>query len=149
MDGDTRLVNGENVQEGRLEICINNAWGTVCQRGFSSDEANVVCRDLGLLNGTLLSFNLVSFIKILLYFSENSIEIPQVFINAFYGEGTGPIFLDRLACTGNEANLLMCTIGRDLGITDCTHAMDVSVSCPGMKLVYNIFNLYSIIYLMC
>ena len=53
MDGAIRLMNGSNTQEGRLEICVNNAWGTVCQRGFSSDEANVVCRDLGLLNGTL------------------------------------------------------------------------------------------------
>ena len=53
MDGTIRLMNGLSNQEGRLELCINNAWGTVCQEGFSSDEANVVCRHLGLFNGML------------------------------------------------------------------------------------------------
>lgn len=55
VEGATRLLNGSNRQEGRLEICINNAWGTVCQRGFSSDEAKVVCRGLGLLKGMSLT----------------------------------------------------------------------------------------------
>ena len=51
--GDVRLVNGTNIYglDGRLEICINNAWGTVCSEGFSASEANVVCRQLGLLSG--------------------------------------------------------------------------------------------------
>lgn len=50
--GMVRLVNGSNELEGRLEICINNAWGTVCQQGFSSDDARIVCINLGLLNDT-------------------------------------------------------------------------------------------------
>ena len=48
-DGAMRL-EGNNDLEGRLEICINNAWGTVCREGFSSDEATVVCRSLGFLS---------------------------------------------------------------------------------------------------
>ena len=42
-----RLVDGPNVREGRLEVCLNNAWGTVCNRGFSDDEAVVVCVEQG------------------------------------------------------------------------------------------------------
>ena len=34
--------------EGRVEICINNAWGTVCDNKFSSEDAQVVCRQLHL-----------------------------------------------------------------------------------------------------
>ena len=48
-DGTLRLVEGTNPAEGRVEICINNAWGTVCDEGFTKEEALVVCRQLGKL----------------------------------------------------------------------------------------------------
>ena len=47
VDGDTRLVDGTNPLEGRVEICFNDAWGTVCDNAFSSADAEVVCRALG------------------------------------------------------------------------------------------------------
>ena len=57
-DGTVRLVNGEYETEGRLEICVNGKWGTVCNDywkyyygrdvyGFDHDAATVVCRQLG------------------------------------------------------------------------------------------------------
>ena len=51
LDGAVRLRNGTNELEGRLEVCINNAWGTVCEDEFSSDEATIVCSNLGFDNG--------------------------------------------------------------------------------------------------
>lgn len=51
LDGAVRLRNGNNDLEGRLEICINNAWGTVCEDEFTSDEARIVCSNLGFDNG--------------------------------------------------------------------------------------------------
>ena len=48
-DGELRLVGGANSSEGRVEICINRAWGSVCDQGFTKEEAMVVCRQLGLL----------------------------------------------------------------------------------------------------
>ena len=45
-DGEVRLVNGSHSLEGRVEICLNSAWGTVCDERFNEDVATVICRQL-------------------------------------------------------------------------------------------------------
>ena len=42
-----RLVDGSTPYEGRVEICINHAWGTVCDRSWSTADADIVCKQLG------------------------------------------------------------------------------------------------------
>lgn len=49
--------------------------------------------------------------------------------SAFYGEGSGPILLNSLHCSGAEANVLECTFGSDTSL--CSHAQDVGVQCTG------------------
>ena len=50
-DGDLQLVGGITFNQGRLEVCMNGAWGSVCDSDdiFTTDEAIVACRQLGLL----------------------------------------------------------------------------------------------------
>ena len=45
--GDLRLVGGERESEGRVEICVEGFWGTVCDSGWDQREAVVVCRQIG------------------------------------------------------------------------------------------------------
>ena len=45
--GQLRLAGGNIPNEGRVEICMNNVWGTVCDDLWSSTDATVVCRQLG------------------------------------------------------------------------------------------------------
>ena len=47
-DWDLRLVDGDSDNEGRLEICYNNAWSTACGgRQWDEDFTEDVCRELG------------------------------------------------------------------------------------------------------
>ena len=47
-EGNVRLIEGSTALEGRVEVCRNNAWGTVCHSGWGNTDARVVCRQLGL-----------------------------------------------------------------------------------------------------
>jgi deleted-in-malignant-brain-tumors protein 1 len=42
-----RLVSGTSTLEGRVELCSNNQWGTLCDDFFGALEAQVICRQLG------------------------------------------------------------------------------------------------------
>lgn len=48
LTGDIRLQGGGTGTEGRVELCVNNLWGTVCGDSWSTSNAAVVCRQLKL-----------------------------------------------------------------------------------------------------
>ena len=47
IEGEVRLLEGTTPLEGRVEICKNNMWGTVCHTAWTTTDARVVCRQLG------------------------------------------------------------------------------------------------------
>ena len=104
-----RLVGGSSYYEGRVEVNYNGEWGTVCDNGWSYYDANVVCRQLGI--GTY----------------------GYAYSHAYFGQGSGPIWLDDVGCTGSESTLVNCT---HLGINitrSCSHSEDAGVSCYGVQ----------------
>ena len=68
------------------------------------------------------------FSLLLLFTTSGSVALN----NAYFGEGTGPIFLDDAACNlENHTSLIECftSSDRDIGLHNCLHSEDASVIC--------------------
>ena len=60
--GDVRLVDGTNPYEGRVEVCISDQWGTVCDNQWDTTDATTVCKQLG-LSYTGSKFSCITYLK--------------------------------------------------------------------------------------
>ena len=123
--GDVRLVNGTTQYEGRVEVCINGIWGTVCDDSWSSTDATVVCKQLGYAYTG--SKNCI-FHNIIIIFSV--LDGAKSYSNAYFGSGSGQIWLDDVACSSSLTKLLQCS-SSPIGSYSCTHSEDAGVGCEG------------------
>nr|XP_060616109.1 soluble scavenger receptor cysteine-rich domain-containing protein SSC5D-like [Anolis sagrei ordinatus] len=105
---DLRLMNGTSPCSGRVEVFHNDTWGTICDAGWDLQDAQVVCRQLGCG------------------------DAPKALGGAHYGQGSGPVWLESVNCTGEEASLKECQKG-GWGAHSCSHNQDASVECSEMK----------------
>ena len=55
--GDVQLVGGTFPAEGTVELCDDNIWGTVCDTLWTSNDAKVVCKQLGYTSGKYMYFS--------------------------------------------------------------------------------------------
>nr|XP_016853383.1 PREDICTED: soluble scavenger receptor cysteine-rich domain-containing protein SSC5D-like [Anolis carolinensis] len=107
-----RLVNGPNRCSGYLEVLYNQQWGTVCDIGWDTHDAQVVCREL------------------------NCGDNAKAFGGVCYGQGSGPIWLENVNCTGEEIALAECPKS-PWGKHSCNHSQDVNVECSGQVRLAN------------
>lgn len=49
-DGDLRLVDGRARYEGRVEVCQEGLWGSVCDSEWQTHSGAVVCHQAGIIN---------------------------------------------------------------------------------------------------
>ena len=127
-NGTVRLVGGSTSYEGRVEICYRNQWGTVCDDSWSTTDAQVVCRQLGLTTTGILYFTaIIIIINLLILFHVGALA----YTNAYFGRGYGGIFLDNVACSGTESRLMDCISSSRIGVHNCRHYDDAGVKCGG------------------
>ena len=139
--GQLRLAGANVVNEGRVEICINNEWGTVCDDSWGSSDAAVVCRQLG-YSTEGMQFNKFCWMMFTQLYASQVIGMQSIkntlfmqtdavaFSSAHFGAGVGPIHLDNVGCTGSETNLTDCSYD---SIVNCLrgHSEDAGVRCQG------------------
>ena len=58
---------------------------------------------------------------------------PVAAFYAAFGQGTGPVYLNSMGCTGTESSLLSCSHS-GIGVAYCSHSSDAGVVCPSCKL---------------
>ena len=103
-NGAARLADGPFVGAGRVEIFFANAWHTVCDDGWDTGDANVLCKQLGY---------------------SRAISAPG---SAKYGQGTGGIILDDIECSSSDATLFDCSHD-GLFVENCSHREDAGAFC--------------------
>ncbi|KAL8562352.1 hypothetical protein ACOMHN_066066 [Nucella lapillus] len=98
-------LNGPSSSAGRVEVQYNGTWGTVCDDYFDQADAAVICSQLGFNRSQAIPVGVAS-----------------------YGQGSGPIWMDDLDCTGSEPNIASCRHS-GYGVNNCDHTEDASVIC--------------------
>ena len=117
--GNLRLVGGTltdedgNLCEGRLEIYYNGEWGTICDDYWTGNDADVACRALGFVGGSVEDWGRF-----------------RTAVKAGFPAGAADqqIMLDDLRCGGKEWNLLECTASQ-VGKNNCRQREDVGLRC--------------------
>ena len=98
-----------------MEVNINDVWSTVCDDGWSLDEADVVCKQLGFTGA--------------INFTTGSTTIDMFGI----ANSKQPIITGDVACNGQETTLSNCPGFDPDVLTQCSsdHTQDVGVACLG------------------
>ncbi len=106
-----RLVGGNTVREGRLQVRIDDQWGTVCNFGWTIESAALACQQMGWVLNTE-DYELLP------------IDMPREGVN-------DPILMSNVRCGPLDTDLTRCKRSErtDMFLNSCTHANDVGLKC--------------------
>ncbi len=122
-NGSIRLVGGNTVHtEGRVELCNGGSWTSICPAGWDSNEARVVCRQLGYTTiGIVFIIHFVWHI----FAGNHAYMHAGTAVSTSFGKGPHPDYINGIYCTGDELDILSCS----LSTAQCFDSYDAGVIC--------------------
>ena len=109
-ESDIRLINGKTPDDGRVEICLDGGWGSVCYDRWDIRDAEVVCRQLGYDGRESLPISFYCF---------SLLFLPASYPQLSPTSRSDPLYvLDDVHCMGIESKLSDCSHS-GVGIYDC------------------------------
>ena len=97
-------AQSSHLYSGRLEVYINGTWGTICSDGWTINEANVACRQMGFMRATPEDW---------FYRDTSSVSNENMMVH----------YVD---CTGNESHLMDCVHSC---YQTCVNKIEVGIRC--------------------
>ena len=120
-NGDIRLGDDNGGLRGRVEVCINMSWYTICHHGWSQREASVVCHQLGY---SRYGENIKNLSSLLLLMCTGAVWGSNLFLNYEW-----PMSIFNVNCTGSESSIWDCSYNNSDESGTCQQSSDVSVFC--------------------
>ena len=98
MNNDIRLIAASSSyrSSGRVEFCRNNQWGTICDNGWDSSDARVVCRQLGFDSKLLCNNTLKLIYSVCLQLRYIVLLVVQIMDEAMYQLGSGMLVVPAI-----------------------------------------------------
>ena len=130
--GDVRLVGGATNVSGVVQVCKNNAWGTMCSSYLSINSGIVICRQLGYQdgNGWLNNTNEDYLHGIYSHLTGRVGSLSSISISSQVTD-LGPLLPLHPTCSGSEERLSECSTAIGVSQYSCYRYNYAAVSCFG------------------
>ena len=150
IDGSIRIIpsNARSVIKGRVEVCFNGIWGTICSLNWDDQDASVACKQLG-------------------YSAEGSTQILKCICNAFftcceqftltigalsigsYHDHVSNVHIIDISCTGFESSVFDCPHTAATPSQSCPNNADAYIQCNGKCILMIKKRIYEALFFYC
>ena len=131
IDGGIRIIpsNARTAIKGRVEVCFNGIWGTICSINWDDQDASVACKQLGYSaeGVTQISKCICAFFTCCKYLT---LTIGALSIGS-YPDHVSNVHIIDISCAGTESSVFDCPHTAAIPSQSCPNNADAYIQCNG------------------